>query len=64
MQFGLPSHYGSDVVVPTSPLGWIFSSGAVSWGIGMLGFIGLELMEKFTKKRQESAKPHGSSPSR
>jgi hypothetical protein len=38
---------GQTVIVPTSPLLWAFSSPAISWGIGVLGFIGLGLVTKF-----------------
>ncbi len=49
-QFGLPHRDASHVVVPTSPFGWIFSSPAISWGIGVLGFIGLGLIKKFANR--------------
>jgi hypothetical protein len=38
---------GTSVVVPTSPLLWVFSSPLLSWGVGALGGIGLT----FAKKR-------------
>jgi hypothetical protein len=48
---------GQTVIVPTSPLLWAFSSPAISWGIGVLGFIGLGLVKKFIGKKLERSKP-------
>jgi hypothetical protein len=39
---------GQTVIVPTSPLLWIFSGPAISWGVGVLGFIGLWLAKRLT----------------
>jgi hypothetical protein len=38
---------GQTVVVPTSLFLWVFSGPAISWGVGVLGFIGLALVKKF-----------------
>jgi hypothetical protein len=42
------------VVVPTSPLLWIFSSPFLSWGVAVVGFVGLAVLKKMG---------HSSSPS-
>jgi len=43
-----PSDGRSYIVVPTTPIGWLFSSPFISWGVGVIGFIGLALVKKFT----------------
>ena len=37
---------GQSVVVPTSPLLWIFSSPFLSWGVAVVGFVGLAVLKK------------------
>jgi hypothetical protein len=37
---------GQSVVVPTSPLLWIFSSPFLSWGVALVGFAGLAILKK------------------
>jgi hypothetical protein len=37
---------GSCVVVPTSPLGWVFSSPFFSWGTAVIGIAGLAIFKK------------------
>ena len=37
---------GQSVVVPTSPLLWVFSSPFLSWGVALLGFAGLAILKK------------------
>jgi hypothetical protein len=44
----LLTNEGQTVIVPTSPLMWIFSGPAISWGVGVLGFIGLWLAKRLT----------------
>jgi hypothetical protein len=46
-QFDSLSNEGQTVIVPTAPLLWVFSSPAISWGVGAIGFIGLVLVKKF-----------------
>jgi hypothetical protein len=45
-----PPEDGTYIVVPTSPIGWFFSSPFISWSVGVLGFIGLALENKFTDR--------------
>ncbi len=52
-----PQKDGQTVIVPTSPVLWAFSSPAISWGIAILGLIGLGLVKKFTGQKLESSKP-------
>jgi hypothetical protein len=40
----LPS--GDSVVVPTPPLLWVFSSPFLSWGLAVIGFVGLAILKK------------------
>ena len=37
------------VVVPTSPILWVFSHPFISWAVAVLGFIGLGLAKKFAR---------------
>jgi hypothetical protein len=48
---------GRTVVVPTSLLLWVFSGPAISWGVGVLGFIGLALVKKFARRPLEPGQP-------
>lgn len=48
---------GQTVIVPTSPLLWAFSSPVISWGIAVLGFIGLGIVKKFTSQKLGRSKP-------
>jgi hypothetical protein len=41
---------GDSVVVPTSPLLWVFSSPFLSWGVAVIGFIGLAALKKIDMK--------------
>jgi len=41
---------GESVVVPTSPLLWIFSSPFLSWGLALFGFVGVALLKKLRPK--------------
>jgi hypothetical protein len=41
---------GDSVVVPTSPLLWVFSSPFLSWGVAVIGFIGLAALKKIDVK--------------
>jgi hypothetical protein len=45
---GLPS--GPYIVVPTRPIGWIFSSPFFTWSTALLGVGGLVLLRKFDEK--------------
>jgi hypothetical protein len=53
---------GQSLFVPTSPLLWIFSGPAISWSVGVFGFIGLGAVKKFNgrppyvRKIRESVK--------
>lgn len=44
---------GQSIVVPTSPMLWVLSSPAISWGVGILGFAGLALVKKFAHRPSE-----------
>ena len=44
--FSLLPDEGQSVVVPTSPLLWIFSSPFLSWGVAVVGFVGLAVLKK------------------
>jgi hypothetical protein len=37
---------GQSVVVPTSPLLWVFSSPFLSWGVALIGFAGIVILRK------------------
>jgi hypothetical protein len=37
---------GQSVVVPTSPLLWVFSSPFLSWGVMVIGFVGMAILKK------------------
>jgi hypothetical protein len=41
---------GESVAVPTSPLLWVFSSPFLSWGLAVIGFIGLAALKKINAK--------------
>jgi len=56
----LPGSYssvpnGQSIVVPTSPLLWVFSSPFLSWGVALIGFVGIAIMKKISHKPQGSA---------
>ncbi|HSY31439.1 MAG TPA: hypothetical protein VLA42_05580 [Verrucomicrobiae bacterium] len=56
--FSWPPEEGSYIVVPTTPIGWVFSSPFISWSAGVLGFIGLALVKKFTNRTaNQSVRP-------
>jgi hypothetical protein len=38
------------VVVPTSPLLWVFSSPFLSWGLAVIGFVGLAILKKIDSR--------------
>jgi hypothetical protein len=40
------SPQGQAVVVPTSPLLWVFSSPFLSWGVALIGFAGIVVLKK------------------
>lgn len=42
---------GRYIVVPTSPLLWIFSSPFLSWGIALIGIVGLRAARKFPRDK-------------
>lgn len=44
--FASPPNEGQSVVVPTSTLLWIFSSPFLSWGVAVVGFVGLAVLKK------------------
>ena len=44
----LPS--GDSVVVPTPPLLWVFSSPFLSWGLAVIGFVGLAILKKINSR--------------
>jgi hypothetical protein len=37
---------GQSVVVPTPPLLWVFSSPFLSWGVAVIGFVGMAILKK------------------
>jgi hypothetical protein len=37
---------GESFIVPTSPFLWVFSSPFLSWGVGVIGLVGLAILEK------------------
>jgi hypothetical protein len=37
---------GESVIVPTSPFLWVFSSPFLSWGVGVIGLVGLASLKK------------------
>lgn len=41
---------GESVAVPTSALLWVFSSPFLSWGVAVIGFIGLAVLKKIDAK--------------
>jgi hypothetical protein len=45
----LPNN-GQSVLVPTSPLLWVFSGPFVSWGVAVVGFIGLAVVNKYARR--------------
>jgi hypothetical protein len=51
-----PQDSGSCVVVPTSLLGWIFSSPFISWGVAVTGWVGLWIFKKL-KSRGVAVQP-------
>lgn len=44
---GLPK--GQSVVVPTSPLLWVFSSPFLSWAVMVIGFVGMAILKKINR---------------
>ncbi len=41
---------GQSVVVPTSPLLWAFSSQFLSWGVMVIGFVGMAILKKIGRR--------------
>ena len=41
---------GESVVIPTSPLLWVFSSPFLSWGVALVGFVGVAILKKSRPK--------------
>jgi hypothetical protein len=41
---------GQSVVVPTSPLLWVFSSPFLSWGVMVIGFVGMAILKKIDRR--------------
>jgi hypothetical protein len=41
---------GQSVVVPTSPLLWVFSSPFLSWGVMVIGFVGMAILKKIGRR--------------
>jgi hypothetical protein len=41
---------GQSVVVPTSPLLWVFSSPFLSWGLMVIGFAGMAILKKIGRR--------------
>jgi hypothetical protein len=39
------------VVVPTSTIGWVFSSPFISWAVAVVGFIGLAIVGKLAERK-------------
>lgn len=39
---------GQSVVVPTPPLLWVFSSPFLSWGVMVIGFVGMAILKKIS----------------
>lgn len=41
---------GDSVVVPTPPLLWVSSSPFLSWGLAVIGFVGLAILKKINSR--------------
>jgi hypothetical protein len=49
--FILPSRAEQSVTVPTSLLLWVFSSPFLSWGVMVIGSLGLASVRKFARRK-------------